>query len=142
MFGLSANAQKTSDEKTIRNLLDTGFKYYYSGEAEKLGSLYAENVLWIDYTGKKNEGRETLIELMKKDLAEQKPTPETFGYAVENIRFLSPDHAIVLLKLRGVMQMGDQTINWEGYDTMVFSRLNNNWLVTYEVSTPIMPPQG
>ena len=143
LFTQTANAQAAAgDEATIRAYVDKVMVDYYAGDASKIAGYYTEDAVTIDWMGNKVVGRKAIEEMTKQIFSYGKPTPETFHYAIESITMLPGNNAILLLKIGGKAEMNGQMIEWTAYDASIMVKEKGQWLIKFEQSTSIAPPQG
>ena len=138
LIGQTALAQTNTETAAIRSWMEAGFNMYLAGDPEGM-QHYAEDALFIDWMGKRWNGKEGIREALKAD-AEMPSTDVRMD--ILDIRVLAPAVAVVRLEIHGKSVMNGQPFEWTGLDTMILSKASGSWLIEYEQSTPVAPPQG
>src|SRR5882757_8234438 len=89
-----------NEEQAIRAVLARFFEGWNTHDADKMVSVYDEDIDHIDVFGEWHKGRKT----MRDELARLHAGPLSHSekqYTVEKIRFLKPDIAVVQVSTRG-----------------------------------------
>ena len=130
VFGQSDN---NTDDKEIRNLLARFYEGWNSHDAEKMVSVYADDIDHINVFGRWNKGKQAIKEdIIQFHAGPGKNSQKT--YTIEKIRFLKPDVAIV--QVRSISAVGN-------IGTYVLSKESGKWLVVSftNVEYKLQPPE-
>ena len=142
LFQQTLHAQSAADEQALRDWLSNGLQTWYSGDANRLADMYAENALMINWMGQETKGKTAIRERIAQDFAQEKPDPANFNMTINEVRFLNPNAAIVVSALKGKSVMEGKTFEWSAYATMVLSRTSGKWQIELDQTTGVQPPQG
>lgn len=120
-----ANQNEKSDEKAIRNVVQSYQEAYNQQDAAKLTAQWASDATYINpVTGESAEGREAIEKLFKEKFAQGKK--RRLEITIKNIEFPNADEAIE----NGVMKVtvDDQPARQMAYQAG-YVRENGKWLV-------------
>jgi len=116
---LAAQSLKSEDSTAIRDLLARFYEGWNTHDAEKMISVYADDIDHINAFGRWNKGKQAIKEdLIQFHAGPGKNSQKT--YTIEKIRFLKPDVAIV--QVRSISSVGN-------IGTYVLSKDSGKWLV-------------
>ncbi|HEY5311044.1 MAG TPA: SgcJ/EcaC family oxidoreductase [Pirellulales bacterium] len=87
-----ADAERTSDEQTIREVVELVGKYYNAGKAQALARLFTADAEMVDEAGHRVHGQQAIEQAFAAVFAANPQSAMTIH--VESIRFLSPTVAI------------------------------------------------
>ena len=116
---LAAQSLKSKDSTEIRDLLARFYEGWNTHDAEKMISVYADDIDHINAFGRWNKGKQAIKEdIIQFHAGPGKNSQKT--YTIEKIRFLKPDVAI--LQVRSISAVGN-------IGTYVLSKESGKWLV-------------
>jgi len=116
---LLAQSEKSEDETAIRDQLALFYEGWNTHDAEKMVSVYADDIDHINAFGRWNKGKQAIKEdIIQFHAGPGKNSQKT--YTIEKIRFLKPDVAIV--QVRSISTVGN-------IGTYVLSKESSKWLV-------------
>ncbi len=116
---LAAQSLKSKDSTEIRDLLARFYEGWNTHDAEKMISVYADDIDHINAFGRWNKGKQAIKEdIIQFHAGPGKNSQKT--YTIEKIRFLKPDVAIV--QVRSISAVGN-------IGTYVLSKDSGKWLV-------------
>ena len=116
---LLAQSVKSEDETAIRDQLALFYEGWNTHDAEKMVSVYADDIDHINAFGRWNKGKQAIKEdIIQFHAGPGKNSQKT--YTIEKIKFLKPDVAIV--QVRSISTVGN-------IGTYVFSKESGKWLV-------------
>ena len=132
VVSLGAQPHTASDEQVVRATIARFYEGWNEHDADKMVSVYAEDIDHIDVFGEWQRGRDTLRkELARLHAGPLKHSQKTFQ--VLKLRFLTPDVAIA--------QVSSHSINGDNIGTYVLERQKENWLtVSFTNVIPSDPP--
>jgi uncharacterized protein (TIGR02246 family) len=121
-----------NEEQAIRAVLARFYEGWNTHDADKMVSVYAEDIDHIDVFGEWQKGRETLrAELARLHAGLLSHSQKQ--YTVEKIRFLKPDIAVIQVSTRGT---GGPNLG-----TYVMEKQKEGWLtVSFTNVAPHDPP--
>jgi len=131
---LTASGQQSSpsEEQAVRAVLARFYAGWNEHDADKMVSVYADDIDHIDVFGEWQKGRAAL----RADLARLHAGPLRTSqktYKVEKIRFLKPDVAVI--------QVSSHSINGDNIGTFVMEKQSGGWLtVSFTNVAPHDPP--
>lgn len=121
-----------SEEEVVRATVSRFFEGWNAHDADKMVSVYAEDIDHIDVFGEWHKGRET----MRAELARLHAGPlhnSQKKYTIEKVRFLKPDVAVV--------QVSSVSQNGPNLGTFVLEKQKEGWLtVSFTNVAPHDPP--
>lgn len=127
---LTAHSQ-SKDEQAIRSVLANQTKYWNKGNIEAFMQGYwkSDSLLFVGRTGPKF-GFNTTLENYKKNY------PDTvvmgkLSFTILKVEKLSPNHYFVLGKFMLKRSIGDLS----GYYTLLFRKINNQWVIVADHSS-------
>ncbi|GAC1426694.1 MAG: hypothetical protein NVSMB62_24290 [Acidobacteriaceae bacterium] len=123
-----------SDEQPIRAALATFYEGWNTHDADKMVSVFAEDIDHINVFGEWHKGKESI----RKELAFVHAGPLRNNhkeYAIEKIRFLTPEAAVV--QVSSVSQVRSLGTN---LGTYVLQKRNGTWLVVSFTNTEVHRP--
>jgi uncharacterized protein (TIGR02246 family) len=127
-----SHVSRANEEQAIRAVLARFFEGWNIHDADKMVSVYAEDIDHIDVFGEWHKGRET----MRAELARLHAGPLSNShkdYTVEKIRFLKPDVVVIQVSTRGT---GGANLG-----TYVMEKQKEGWLtVSFTNVAPHDPP--
>jgi uncharacterized protein (TIGR02246 family) len=128
----AAQPQPASDEQALRVTIARFYEGWNEHNADKMVSVYAEDIDHIDVFGEWQQGREVLRkELARLHAGPLKNSQKTFK--IEKLRFLKPDVAIA--------QVSSHGINGDNIGTFVMEKQKDGWLaVSFTNVVPSTPP--
>jgi len=116
---LVAQSPRSNDETAIKDLLARFYDGWNSHDAEKMVSVYADDIDHINAFGRWNKGKQAIKEdLIQFHAGAGKNSQKT--YTIEKIRFLKADVAIVVV--RSISSVGN-------IGTYVLCKKSSAWLV-------------
>ena len=131
-LSISAQRQPASDEQAMRAAIARFYEGWNEHNADKMVSVYAEDIDHIDVFGEWQKGRETLrAELTRLHAGPLKTSQKTFN--IGKIRFLTPDIAVA--------QVSSHSSTGDNIGTYVMENQKGNWLtVSFTNVVPHDPP--
>jgi uncharacterized protein (TIGR02246 family) len=123
--GCGAEQNENSDEKAIRNIVQSYQEAYNRQDAEKLAAEWTSDATYINpVTGESAEGKEAIKKLFKEKFAQAKR--RQLKITIKNIEFPNANEAIE----RGVMEVTaqDQPVHQVAYKAE-YVRENGKWLI-------------
>lgn len=121
-----------SEEEVVRATVSRFFEGWNAHDADKMVSVYAEDIDHIDVFGEWHKGRET----MRAELARLHAGPlhnSQKKYTIEKVRFIKPDVAVV--------QASSVSQNGPNLGTFVLEKQKEGWLtVSFTNVAPHDPP--
>jgi uncharacterized protein (TIGR02246 family) len=120
---------KAKDEAPIRKLISQGEEAWNKHDAEALAAQQAEDVDHINTRGGWTKGREAIRKLWAQ-LFETSFKDDTSKMTIEEIRFLKPDVAVVILRI-----IHKRPAETESLATIVTTKDGDKWqIVTYQAT--------
>jgi uncharacterized protein (TIGR02246 family) len=116
---LAAQSVKSEDSTAISDILARFYEGWNTHDAEKMISVYADDIDHINAFGRWNKGKQAI----KEDIIQFHAGPgknSQKAHTIEKIRFLKPDVAIV--QVRSISSVGN-------IGTYVLSKDSGKWLV-------------
>jgi uncharacterized protein (TIGR02246 family) len=131
-LNLGAQSQTSADEQAVRATIARFYEGWNEHNADKMVSVYAEDIDHINVFGEWQKGRETLRkELARLHAGPLKTSQKTFQ--ILKLRFLKPDVAIA--------QVSSHSIEGDNIGTYVLEKQKENWLtVSFTNVIPSDPP--
>ena len=127
-----AQVHPANEEETVRATVSRFFEGWNAHDADKMVSVYAEDIDHIDVFGEWHKGRET----MRAELARLHAGPlhnSEKKYTIEKVRFVRPDVAVV--------QASSVSRNGANLGTFVLEKQKEGWLtVSFTNVAPHDPP--
>jgi uncharacterized protein (TIGR02246 family) len=128
--GYRAHVVPGDDEQAIRTALATFYEGWNTHDADKMVSVFAEDIDHIDVFGEWHKGRAA----MREDLALVHAGPlrnSQKKFVVEKIRFLGPDAAVIQVSSQSTVQ---------NLGTYVMQKQKEAWLIVSFTNTDVHTP--
>ena len=130
-LSLLTGYSQSKDEQTIRSILADQTKYWNQGNIERFmhGYWHSDSLLFVGKNGPKY-GFQTTLENYKKSY----PDTATMGklsFEILKVEKLSPDRYFVLGKWMLKRSIGDVS----GHYTLLFRKINNQWVIVVDHSS-------
>ena len=130
LCAFSSYAAAQNDEKPIRAALATFYDGWNTHDADKMVSVFADDIDHIDVFGEWHKGKASI----REDLAFVHAGPlrnSHKDYKIEKIRFLTPEAAVA--------QVSSQS-EVKNLGTYVLQKQNGTWLVVSFTNTDVHKP--
>lgn len=143
MFSFNAHAQKVSDEdqKDIQKVYTAFTTAFEKQDAQAAASLYSDNGIHIDPTGKIVRGRKDLLayhtQLFKLFSEMPKPDKTTHQDTNWDACYLAPGMILVTYTSEDVSFYGDKTRSDKFSLSVILKRIGNQWLAEQVTMTPV-----
>lgn len=143
MFSFNAHAQKVSeeDQKDIQKVYAAFTTAFEKQDAQATASLYSENGVHIDPTGKIIRGRKDLlafhVQLFKLFSEMPKADKTTHQDSDWDSRYLAPGMILVTYTSQDVSYYGEKTRSDKFSMSVILKRTGNQWLAEQVAMTPV-----
>jgi uncharacterized protein (TIGR02246 family) len=140
LFAVYANAQtdaaKAGDEAAIRANVEQIVKGWNTKSGAEFAKPFAEDADYVIINGMKIKGR-AAIDKGHQEIFDTIYKNSVLSYAVEQLRFLRPDVAVV--HIRGVLQItqSEKTETGNARITLVMTKNNEKWEIAAFQNTPV-----
>ena len=140
LFTVCANAQtdaaKASDEAAIRANVEQIVKGWNAKSGAEFAKPFAEDADYVVINGMKIKGR-TAIDKGHQGIFDTIYKNSVLSYAVEQLRFLRPDVAVVHVRAVLKVTEGEQTETGNARLTLVMTKNNDKWEIAAFQNTSI-----
>jgi uncharacterized protein (TIGR02246 family) len=134
---LNVTAQNATDVAAVKKFYYDGWQTYLTMDFNKIMTLYTDKVVSIDPAGGITTDKKTMRETWE-GFFKMLDTKPTFTYQEPNIRFITPDVAVVSFKYADDIKMQGQQIGGEKSGLMIVQKVNGAWKLTVDASVPVL----